>query len=783
MSNIVSHLGPECMQAVELARLALPEGQRLDVPAMLDALFNATALKDDPSTAGLARLFPPPVRLHETPPPAPVDAELKRILLSLRDSAPVSPGVLFSALTHSESGRRLLAARGATVAELLQLTGLEPSAVTTATAEVLGGEQAPRPPVFPKIDFRSRALEELTHYGTILTRPPGPTLASAKVVSDALMRGLMQYLYTPRSRNILLVAPPGTGKTSLIHTLAHKVIHRDPVLPAALADIVLFELSPMFPRQGEIADNAYLPPEDFKHARRLLRVLQELPGVILVIDRLVTFLNLLFRLSAHQELVDEFRSALDAGTLTCMAGVHPDDLDRIAEVDRSLLRRFRTLHLPAPAAEDVVKILTGRIARLEEHFQPLKIPPEILPRLVSLTDTHLRDRNQPEKSIRLLEAACARAALEEPPAPALTETHVLQALEGFIGPVMLPGKGISVPDLMTRLGEQIVGQDEGLHELAEAVVAGRADNGWFMRPGPRGVFLFGGPTGVGKTETALVLARVLGGGSDALVRVDCQNLQGSGEGWEANTLTWRLLGVAPGYRGHVPGCRDGLLVKVRDYPECVLLFDEFEKADSAVGRLILRILDEGKCQDSEGTEIDFRRCVVILTSNVGVRYDDPEKGNVGFVRSAQRPTAVVTEETVAQGLLGSGLGQEFMGRIQHIVLFQALTDAHIREIIDRQLKKLGDLALARGKKLSWTEAAIERLAARWKTHPHLGARYLTTLVRVQILDPLNVAAAGGELGDDIAQIVLDGAAPDDGKAPRPRSERRREGDVLRIVLR
>ncbi len=395
----------------------------------------------------------------------------------------------------------------------------------------------------------------------------------------------------------------------------------------------------------------------------------------------------------------------------------------------------------------------------------------------------MRDRNQPEKAIRLLEAACARAALEQPPAPSLTELHIVQALEGFIGPVVLPARTVSAEELFRHLREQIVGQDDGLHELSEAVVAGRADNGWFMRPGPRGVFLFGGPTGVGKTETATVLARILGGGRDALVRVDCQNLQGSGSGWEANTLTWRLLGVAPGYKGHVPGCRDGLLVRVRDFPECVLLFDEFEKADATVGRLILRILDEGKAQDSEGSEIDFRRCIVVLTSNAGVTYNDPERGSIILGRSSGPvETATVTEQTVSEGLLATGLGQEFLGRVQHMILFRTLTDDNIREIIGRQLGNLRDLALARGKHLNWTTAAVDHLTRRWRTHPHLGARYLTTLVRVQILDPLNVATAAGELGDDLQEIVLD-AEPGGTSPERARSECRREENHLRIVLR
>src|SRR5205807_1546052 len=160
---------------------------------------------------------------------------------------------------------------------------------------------------------------------------------------------------------------------------------------------------------------------------------------------------------------------------------------------------------------------------------------------------------------------------------------------GFIGPVVLPARNLRVEELLARLKEHIVGQDEGLHELAEAVIAGRSDAGWYMRPGPRGVFLFGGPTGVGKTETATVLAR---------------------------------------------------------------------------------ILDEGKAQDSEGNEIDFRRCLVVLTSNAGVSYHDPERGSVLLGRpSGKSEPATVTEASLSDALLATGLGQEFLGRVQHTILF------------------------------------------------------------------------------------------------------------------
>src|SRR5262245_1680789 len=219
MSSLVSHLDPECMKAVELARLALPEGQRLDVPRLLDALFHATSIKDDPIMAGMAGLFPEPIKLHDTPPPAPVDAELKRILVELRGSGePVTPMEFFTALMRSSGGMRMVLERG------LMSEGLQ-HALQDALRDAVKdhpGESESKPS--PLDDARRRHLAELAEYGSILTQPPGPVLAGVKVVSDALMRALVQYLYTPRNRNILLLAPPGTGKTSLIHTLAHKIL-------------------------------------------------------------------------------------------------------------------------------------------------------------------------------------------------------------------------------------------------------------------------------------------------------------------------------------------------------------------------------------------------------------------------------------------------------------------------------------------------------------------------------------------------------------------------------
>ncbi len=761
MSNLISPLDDRCRQALDAAKRALAEGARLDVPALLDALVHVTDLKDQPGLAPFVRFFPAPASLREEAGPARVDEGLKQVLLDVAERAPVNPRALFAALVASEPGRAALEGRGLPPPQQLALIAA----------------LAPAPPA-PDVraERRKGLMRALSGEGTFLT---GAARPATQVLLERQVRSLLLHLLTPRSRNVLLVGPPGVGKTSLLRALAQR-LQSPEGLPAPLRELELFELSPQFPR-GAGASPDGNPAVDFQRVRNFLRALESLEGVVLCVDRFYAFLGLLHRLSLHQELFDSFKHALDSGSITCIGCLQTEELARMAELDGSLSRRFRVLHLPPPGGEDLLRIVEGRRGRLEQHFAPLQVPAELLPRAIALADAHLRERYQPEKSLRLLESACARAVMEAPPAPALTEAHLLQAVEDFVGPVVVPGPALGVEELTKQLLEQIVGQEEVLHKLAQAVVAGRADNGWFLRPGPRGVFLFGGPTGVGKTETALQLARLLGGGREALVRVDCQNLQGSGSGWEANTLTWRLLGVAPGYRGHVPGCRDGLLVRVRDFPECVLLFDEFEKADATVGRLMLRILDEGKAQDSEGNDLDFRRCFVVLTSNAGVSYSDPERGSIVFnptARASQAPSARTAD--LERDLLSTGLGQEFLGRVQHVFLFQGLSAEHVKRVLLKQLAELQTFAKVRGKELDWSAEVIDHLATLWQKQQNLGARYLSSLVRTHILDQLNIAASLGELDGGVGRVHI--TAPTANGAAQGRSERRREGDRLLIEL-
>jgi ATP-dependent Clp protease ATP-binding subunit ClpA len=743
--SLTSQLDADCLRALELAKTWLPEGQRLDAETLLRALYHATPLKEQAGLKELGEYLPAPAApVRQEIGKVAVDEELKKILQGLQ--GPVTPPRLFAALVRCPTFVKRV-----------------PQDKLTHALRLAGIEAPLSPPRLPQ------QLEALREFGRILTDPNTETPA-APPARDQPLQTLMLHLLTPRFRNVVLVGPPGVGKTSLVTALARKLRARDPSLPAPLANLHLVALSASFPR-GVPGTTEPTGGYDTQRIRAFFRALEANPGIVLYIDQFFAFLGLLHRASLHQELFDAFRDLLDAGVVSCIGSLHPQELPRLSDVDPSLARRFRVLHLTAPTGPELLAIIAARRPGLETHFR-ISLPEELIPRAIALADQHLRERADPERTLRLLESACARAALSGE--ATANEMHLLQALEDFVGPVILPGRQLSVEEIEQKLKAVVVGQDAVLEKLATAVAAGRIDRGWFLRPGPRGVFLFGGPTGVGKTETALTLARMLGNGREALVRVDCQNFQGSGSGWEANTLTWRLLGVAPGYVGHVPGCRDGLLVRVRDFPECVLLFDEFEKADPVVGRLLLRILDEGKAQDSEGNELDFRRCFVVLTSNAGVTYQHGERFGFPTKDNGAAPIPTVTQEDLDRDLRGTGLGQEFLARVQQVFLFQGLGPAAIGEILDRQLSQLRDLVRARGKELVYTKSLIEHLTEQAARKPNLGVRYLLSLVRGTILDALNAALQAGEVDDTVGSIEL--LPPErDGVAVR-----RRDGNRLRL---
>jgi ATP-dependent Clp protease ATP-binding subunit ClpA len=554
------------------------------------------------------------------------------------------------------------------------------------------------------------------------------------------------------------------------------MVQGDPSIPARLQDCDIFELSPSFLRSGSSLVGQY-----DERVSALIKTLSENPKVILFVDEA----HSLFQSGIHErdnftDANEGFKKALAQGDFSVIGATTTAEYRYYMEPDAALVQRFSLIRITPPTPQETLEILRGRKDEIG-GFYGVGIPHHLLERVVELTEEYLLGRAQPRKSIQLLDEACAYCVTRNPPMEEVTEEAIWEALEDTIGHRLVREETLTQETLLNRLSHKVVGQEEALRGISRAVVSGLG--GWVSeREAPRGVFFFGGPTGVGKTETAVQLSEILGGGRNALVRVDCNTLQPSGS--DSGHALNILLGPPPGYIGYVRG-KGGVLSRIREHPEGIVLFDEIEKADPGVGELLLQIMDSGRCEDSDGNLLDFRRAFLIFTTNAGAVYTNPKL--IGFEPSAKASNAkAATPKTDVAGMKEEirkmGLGEEFLGRITHFFIFRGLDSTSVQEILENQLEKLQDTAEVRGYQLRWDEAVLPHLVKQWQ--PRFGVRHLLSILRNRIVEQLSVADAQGEL-KGLTRIKLDLMNTDSKLEARDvtgLATRQRDGDTLLISL-
>jgi ATP-dependent Clp protease ATP-binding subunit ClpA len=743
---------PECQAAIDLAKWSTADGATLDVGVLLAALFHATALRGRYPQLERYLKAPQPQRDH-VPQKVSLAPELRPVFQQLAEGGrAVSPDELFNRVLELDAGRSFLLQQGMTESDWRNLQA-------TASASPSAWRASPA---------RAAAIKALGSYGRMLTEVEPPH--GGVVERETTIRALMRILSKMKRRNAIIVGPAGSGKSAIVYELARRLYHQDPSLPPRLRDMDIFELSPSFLRSGASMVGQY-----DERVKALIEVLQAHPKIVLFVDEI----HSLFQSGVHErgpftDANESFKAALGRGEITCLGCTTPAEYRHAIEPDKALERRFSVLRLDPPSREATLAILGARRPRLEVYYTPLRIPDEVLERAIALTDTYLPGRYQPDKAIQLLDEACAFCATADPPVEVVGEESLMQAIEDVIGHPAARAETITERGLQDELCAKIVGQDDVLGGIAGAFVGGLGE--WSQRSGPRGVYLFGGPTGTGKTETALLLAKVLGGGRDSLVRVDCNTLPPSVQ--DSGPVLNRLLGVPPGYVGYARG-QGGLLSGIRDLPESVVLFDEFEKAGPVVARLVLQIIDDGRVDDVDGNRLDFRRAYIIFTTNAGC---GATSRHIGFDPTAEPGSSKADIDDVKRELRLLGLGDEFLARVSHFFMFKALRRQDIELILGRQLAALRERSLARGLELSWSADLIMHLAAAWQ--PQFGVRFAVAVLRNRITEQLDVASAQGEM-KDVKRIILQvimGARTESHHPPAGVVERSRDGDALVISL-
>lgn len=582
------------------------------------------------------------------------------------------------------------------------------------------------------------------------------------------LKKVMGVLMRRKKNNPLLVGDPGVGKTALVKGLAQKIASGEVPPPLLNRRVYLLETT-------SLLANSRARGELEARVKAIVDALTKDQGAMLFVDEFQTVLSAAGgQMEGFYTLADLLKPALADGRVSLIGAVTSEDWRRYVERDRALTRRMQPIMLEPLEVADTVRALVKLKPGLERHHQ-ISIEPEAVVAAARLSDRYLFDRVLPDKAIDLLDEACSQKwlhfdracppqgvdnqvealrarrddaflnadfglgaelteqireltkpvrPLPSPERPVVTERVVASVLEQWAGvKTERPDETEreKLADLENRLAGFVVGQGPALSVLAKTLRRHRA--GLTEKNRPLGVFLFVGPTGVGKTETAKSLSEVMFGSAAKPIRLDMSEFS------ERYSVS-KLLGAAPGYVGYQDGGR--LTNPVRRRPHSVLLLDEIEKAHPKVFDLLLQVFDDGKLTDSSGQVTRFGNTIIIMTSNLG--SEELAKAATGFaapvVEGAQKVKSVTNK------MLRRVFRPEFVGRVDEVVTFRCLTEANMVEITDRMVSGVCEKVAAQGCELVVSAAAKKFLAARGFSE-EFGARPLRRVVESMLEYPLS----------------------------------------------
>lgn len=497
--------------------------------------------------------------------------------------------------------------------------------------------------------------------------------------------------------NPVLIGDPGVGKTAIVEGIAQRIVENK--VPEFLRGKNVLKLD--LPR---LVAGTKFRGEFEERLKKLIDVLKKSTDVILFIDELHTVVGA----GAAEGAIDAgniLKPELARGTLRVVGATTIEEYRKYIEKDKALARRFQVVSVSEPSVEETVEILRGLKLKFEE-FHKVAITDQAIEFAAKMSARYITDRFLPDKALDLIDEAAARAKINKK--EKITEEDIASVIERWTGiPVgkIMGDEREKIKNLENIIHEKFVDQEEAVRLVSNAIKMSRA--GIRNPKRPSGVFLFLGPTGVGKTELAKRLADVLFGSEKSLIRIDMS------EYMEKHSVA-RLIGAPPGYVGYEEGGQ--LTEQVRRRPYSVVLFDEIEKAHSEVFNVLLQLFDDGRLTDGKGTTVDFRNTIIIMTSNIGseVIIQDIEEG---------------LEDLIVKHLeeeIRKYFRPELINRIDAAVIFKPLKREHIKQIIHIYLKELNERLEDRNIKVDLDESIMEYLAVEGYV-PSMGARPLRRL--------------------------------------------------------
>ncbi|MEE8159612.1 MAG: ATP-dependent Clp protease ATP-binding subunit [Dehalococcoidia bacterium] len=676
---------------------------------------------------------------------------------------------------------------------VLESLGVTLEKVRAETNRVLS-QNAPSGAQGSRTSTRTPTLDQL---GIDLTAAARSGKLDPVIGRDKEIERVIQIISRRTKNNPVLIGEPGVGKTAIVEALAHRIVSGE--VPETLQGKRLLTLD-----MGALVAGTKYRGEFEERLKKVIEEIRNSANCILFIDEMHTLVGA----GAAEGAVDAaniLKPSLSRGELQTIGATTMDDYRKYVERDPALERRFQPVMVEEPTVEETTKILEGIRGRYEEHHR-VTITDEALSTAASLAARFIPDRFLPDKAIDVMDEASSRVRLRTSSTPlSLSETtRVLESvrkekddaiggqqyeyaaelrdremrlsekLEGQktewegdraqeqptvtgedVAEVVSMWTGIPVTKLALEeterllnmeeeLHKRIVGQDEALTNISKAVRRARA--GLKDQRRPVGVFLFLGPTGVGKTELVRALSEFMFGSEDAMIRLDMSEFM------ERHTVA-RLIGAPPGYIGFEEGGQLTEAVRRKSY--CAILLDEIEKAHTEVFNILLQIFDDGHLADAKGRRVDFRNAIIIMTSNLGSDLIRRENA-LGFSLKSQEAK---TDEQAYNRMKDKVMEEvkrffrpEFLNRIDSIIVFHALDRDQILTIVSLLLREVEDQLREKQISLEVTDAAKEHLAEKGYD-PNYGARPLRRLIQNVVEDKLSEELLGGRLNAGDTAVV------------------------------
>ncbi len=572
-----------------------------------------------------------------------------------------------------------------------------------------GGEEAPRTVRDP---FRTFTVN--------LNERAAKGLIDPLIGRHSEIQRTIQVLCRRRKNNPVFVGEPGVGKTAIVEGLA-LAIHEQRV-PKILADAKIFLLD-----MGALLAGTKFRGEFEQRLKGVIAGVKKTPGAILFIDEIHTIVGAGATTGSSMDASNLLKPGLASGELRCIGSTTFHDYKQTFERDHALARRFQKIEVHQPSVEETVKILKG-LKKVYEDHHGVTYTDKALRAAAELSAKHINDRQLPDKAIDVLDEAGAADRMRPD-----AKRHIritARDVERVVAKIAkIPERTVSTDDqlalaqLEPELRKVIFGQDPAISAIASAIKLQRSGLGSPEKP--IGCFLFSGPTGVGKTELAKQLARILG---VEFLRFDMTEYQ------EKHTVS-RLIGAPPGYVGFDQG---GLLTDaIRKTPYAVLLLDEIEKAHPDIYNILLQVMDHATLTDNNGRKADFRHIVLLMTTNAGAHELSARR--LGFGADAHNPGN-------ARNAIEKTFSPEFRNRLDAWVAFDALPSEVIRKVVDKLVKELAEQLAEKKISIELTEAGRTWLAEHG-FDKSMGARPMARLIQNEVKKPLAEKILFGELKD------------------------------------